>query len=157
MTIRPAVVSDAPAIASVHVRSWQAAYRGQIPDEVLDNLSVEERESMWERSIPHGGVWVALADDEIVGFACTGPSREVEGISQLYAIYFLPSSWGSGLATPLALTALGDAPDTILWVLEDNKRARRFYERLGFVVDGTRRGETFGSEVVQEIRLRRTV
>ncbi|MEU0880828.1 GNAT family N-acetyltransferase [Lentzea sp. NPDC005914] len=157
MTVRLAVVSDAPAVALVHVRSWQAAYRGKMPDEMLDNLSVADRESMWERAIPRGGVWVALDGDEIVGFACVGPAREVEGAFELYAIYFLPSAWGSGLAEPLALAALGDAPDTVVWVLEDNPRARRFYERLGFVVDGTKREEEFGSAVVQEIRYRRSV
>ncbi|WP_189255716.1 GNAT family N-acetyltransferase [Lentzea flava] len=155
MTVRLAEPADAPAVASVHVLSWQATYRGQIPDDVLDNLEVERSQAMWERAIPRGEVWVALAGDEVVGFACTGPSREVEGIFQLYAIYFLPSAWGSGLAAPLAQAALGDAPDTIVWVLEDNGRARRFYERLGFVVDGTTRDETFGSTVVKEIRYRR--
>ena len=126
-----------------------------MPDDLLDNLSVEERRSMWERAIPDGGVWVALAGDEVVGFACVGPAREVEGASQLYAIYFLQSAWGSGLAEPLALAALGDAQDTIVWVLEDNPRARRFYERLGFVEDGTTREEEFGAAMVQEIRYRR--
>jgi RimJ/RimL family protein N-acetyltransferase len=156
VTVRLAEPADAPAVASVHVKSWQTTYRGQIPDEVLDNLSVDESQAMWARAIPRGEVWVALADDEVVGFACTGPAREVEGIFQLYAIYFLPSAWGSGLAAPLAQAALGDAPDTIVWVLEDNQRARRFYERLGFTLDGTTREEEFGSAVVKELRYRRT-
>ena len=157
MTVRPAVLADAPAVASVHVRSWQVAYRGLVPDEVLDNLSVEERGSMWERAIPNGGVWVALVDDEVVGFASTGPSREADAVSQLYAIYFLPSAWGTGLAEPLALAALGDSRDTIVWVFEENKRACRFYERLGFVADGAPKAETMGDAVLNEIRYRRTV
>jgi RimJ/RimL family protein N-acetyltransferase len=157
MTVRLAELADAPAVALVHVRSWQAAYRGQIPDEVLDNLSVEDRESMWEREIPKGGVWVALADDEVVGFVAAGPSREDDAESELYAIYFLQSAWGSGLAEPLALAALGDFRDTIVWVLDENKRARRFYERLGFVADGVLKSDTIGEAVLNEVRYRRTV
>jgi hypothetical protein len=45
--VRKAKVEDAFAIASVHVRSWQVAYRGQMPDEFLDGLDVEKRTSMW--------------------------------------------------------------------------------------------------------------
>lgn len=156
MTVRLAELSDAPAVALVHVRSWQVAYRGVIPDDVLDNLSVEDRESMWEGTIPDGGVWVALVDDEVVGFAAAGPSRDADAEFELYAIYFLSSAWGSGLATPLAQAALGDSRDAIVWVLEENKRARRFYERLGFSADGVSKTQTVGEAVLNELRYRRT-
>ncbi|KJK49598.1 hypothetical protein UK23_13575 [Lentzea aerocolonigenes] len=156
MTVRLAEVSDAADVALVHVRTWQVVYRGHMPDELLDNLSVEARTSMWERLIPSGGVWVALLDGAVVGFASTGPSRDADAASELYAIYLLPSAWGSGLAEPLLTTALSGMTDTVLWVLEDNPRARRFYERLGFVVDGMTRVEEFGSSVVKEVRYRRS-
>ncbi|MET8762462.1 GNAT family N-acetyltransferase [Lentzea sp. NPDC004782] len=155
MTIRPAVLSDAAAVASVHVRSWQSAYRGLIPDEVLDNLSVDDRTAMWERVIPDGGVWVALDGDDVVGFASAGPSRDDDASFELCAIYSLPSAWGRGLAEPLARAALGDEPDVIVWVLEDNKRARRFYERLGFTADGVAKTQTVGGAVLNELRYRR--
>lgn len=154
MTIRKAVPADAPAVATVHVRSWQTAYRGLVPDSVLDGLSVEARTSMWERSIPAGNVWVALSNNEIVGFATTGPSREPDTTHELYAIYLLPSAWGSGLARPLAEAALGGLSDVGLWVFTDNPRARRFYENLGFRTDGTTREETMGGAVLSETRYR---
>ncbi|ANZ36522.1 hypothetical protein BBK82_11050 [Lentzea guizhouensis] len=156
MTIRKAVLSDAPAVAAVHVRSWQTTYRGHMPDSFLDNLSLEARLPLWQRDIPSGYVWVALADDEVVGFACAGPSHEPDAASELYAIYFLQSAQGTGLASPLAHAALEGFTDTTLWVLTDNKRARRFYERLGFVLDGTTRQETIGGAVVDEVRYRRS-
>ena len=155
MTIRKAVLSDAPAVATVHVRSWQSTYRGHMPDSYLDNLSVESRTAMWERLIPSGNVWVALADDEVVGFACVGPSREPDAASELCAIYLLSTAQGTGLAHPLARAALEGFTDIVLWVLENNYRARRFYERLGFVPDGPTRQETFGDIVINELRYRR--
>lgn len=47
MKVRGASGDDAAAIAEIHVRSWQAAYRGVLPDELLDSLSVSERETSW--------------------------------------------------------------------------------------------------------------
>lgn len=155
MTIRPAVVSDAPAVASVHVRTWQTAYRGLIPDSVLSTLSVEARTSMWERAIPSGGVWVALADDTVTGFASAGPSRD-DAAFELYAIYVLSSAWGTGLGFGLMQAALAGQRDVIVWALESNTRARRFYERLGFRTDGAARTETAGTTELEEVRYRRT-
>ncbi|WP_053731852.1 GNAT family N-acetyltransferase [Nocardia sp. NRRL S-836] len=155
MTIRKAVLADAPAIAQVHVRSWQTTYRGHLPDSFLDSLSADSRTPIWERDIPSGNVWVALADDEVVGFAYAGPARDPDATSELYAIYLLASAQGTGLAHPLAVSALEGLTDTVLWVLAGNHRARRFYERLGFVLDGSTRQETIGSAVIEEVRYRR--
>ncbi|MDX8143439.1 GNAT family N-acetyltransferase [Lentzea sp. BCCO 10_0061] len=156
VTVRPAVVADAPAVASVHVQTWQAAYRGLVPDSVLDGLSVEERTAMWERGIPRGGVWVGLVDDVVAGFVAVGPSREPDAAFEVYAIYVLPSAWGTGLGFSLARAALGDEQDVVLWVFDENPRARRFYERLGFRADGTVKTETIGGAELKEIRYRFT-
>ncbi|WP_439663087.1 GNAT family N-acetyltransferase [Lentzea sp. HUAS TT2] len=156
MTVRPATVADAPAVASVHVQTWRAAYRGLVPDSVLDELSVSARTSMWERSIPRGGVWVGLVDDVVAGFVAVGPSREPDAAFELYAIYVLPSAWGTSLGYELARAALGDEQDVVLWVFDENPRARRFYERLGFRADGTVKTETVGGAELKEIRYRFT-
>lgn len=154
MTVRLAVVADAPAIASVHVRTWQDAYRGLVPDSELDALSVEARTSMWERSIPAGGVWVGLIDDEVVGFIAVGPSREPDADFQLYAIYVLSSAWGTSVGYELAEAALAGQQDVIVWVFDENPRARRFYERFGFRADGVSKTETIAGVELKEIRYR---
>ena len=77
--IREAVPGDARAIAEIHVRSWQATYRGQLTDEYLDGLTVEDRVEQHRRSLeePHAGwtTWVADEGSGPVGFAVTGPSE----------------------------------------------------------------------------------
>lgn len=156
MTVRKAVLTDAGAIASVHVRSWQSAYRGQIPDSVLDGLSVEARTSLWESVIPRGGVWVGLVDGAVVGFASAGPSRDADTAYELYAIYALESAWGTGLGSSLATAALEGQSDVVVWVLDTNSRAISFYERLGFRPDGGVRTETMGLATLNEIRYRTT-
>lgn len=49
--IRRATPDEAPAIADLSVRAWRAAYRGIVPDEVLDQLSVERRATGWRNAI----------------------------------------------------------------------------------------------------------
>ncbi|WP_285642582.1 GNAT family N-acetyltransferase [Lentzea sp. NBRC 102530] len=156
VTVRPAVVTDAPAVAHVHVQAWKDAYRGLVPDEVLDGRSIERSTEMWERDIPHGGVWVGLAGDEVVGFACVGPSREPDAEHELYAIYVLASAYDTGLGFALASAALEGKTDVGLWVFEDNPRARRFYERFGFRTDGLVKTETIGGVALAEMRYRLT-
>lgn len=155
MAVRLAEVSDAPAVAAVQVQTWRTAYAGLMPDEVLAAQSVERRTAMWQRLIPDGGVWVALADDEVVGFAAAGPSRDADAAFELYAIYVLSSSAGKGLGFELTKAALGDEPDVIVWVLDTNVQARRFYERIGFRADGVTKSETEGGAELTEVRYRR--
>ena len=90
------------AIASVQVGSWQAAYRGLMPDEVLDGLSVERRAEVW-RSVAAGrageAVLVLEGNDGIEGFAhvCAGRDVDIDaGTGEVSSIYLLPASWGKG-------------------------------------------------------------
>lgn len=102
---------------------------------------------------------VAEDDGSIIAFASFGESRDATGEGELYAIYALPEAWGSGAATALmaaALTALRTSgfATANLWVLEDNPRAQRFYEREGWSSDGGRREGEFLGVPITEVRYR---
>jgi len=167
MDIRAAGLEDAEAIARVHVLAWQGAYRGQIPDELPDALSIERRARGWRGTLsaqPQDGQpnWVAEADAAVVGFASVGPSRDDDAsphVGELYAIYVLPEYWGRAIGRHLMETAedwLGNRFATAtLWVLESNIRTRRFYESLGWNTDGTAKDDARGSFVLRELRYRR--
>jgi len=146
---RDATPADARAIAEVHVRSWQTAYRGELPDEYLDGLSVDERTSRWTERLaePPLGVETLVAEDggRVIGFTGFGPSRDEDapaGTGEVYAIYLQPEWFGLGAGRELfarandRLRELGYARAT-LWVLATNERSRRFYERAGWAFDGT--------------------
>ncbi len=146
--VRPASPGDARAIAEVHVASWRWAYRGQLPDEVLEGLSVEEREVMWRGILADASTTVLVAErgPAIVGFASGGASTDDgagEGTGEVYAIYVAEEVASSGVGSDLftkvraAIAAAGYGEGT-LWVLESNDRARRFYERQGWGWDGSR-------------------
>ncbi|HUZ14719.1 MAG TPA: GNAT family N-acetyltransferase, partial [Gaiellaceae bacterium] len=102
---------------------------------------------------------VAEEGGVVVGFAWTGDSRDEPGKGELFAIYVVPEAWGSGAGSALmasALEALRSYSSATLWVLEDNPRARRFYEREGWSLDGGRRDEEFLGVTVAEVRYRIT-
>lgn len=164
--IREAVPKDARAIAEIHVRSWQAAYRGQLTDDYLDSLTVDGRLEQHRRSLeePRTGwvTWVADDAGALTGFAVTGPSEDAdagERTGELYAIYLDPEQVGTGLGRRLFEHALQDLRsrgfDTAtLWVLETNERARRFYEVAGWTHDGTVTSERVDCEMRPTMRYR---
>ena len=161
--LRRAVDDDAAAIARVHVRAWQLAYRGLMPDAVLGGLSVEQREHMWRQVMTgeeSAAVYVALAGPTVVGFcAVVAPSRDddaEDGVAEIAAIYVDPEVWRAGVGRTLMEVALADlgADDwrwVTLWVLAENQRARDFYARFGFEPDGAEMTHEGGGS---EVRLR---
>ena len=164
--IREAVPKDARAIAEIHVRSWRAAYRGQLTDDYLDGLTVQDRLEQHRQSLeqPRAGwvTWVADDAGTVTGFAVTGPSEDAdagERTGELYAIYLDPDQIGTGLGRRLSEHALEDLRsrgfDTAtLWVLETNERARRFYEAAGWTHDGTVTSERVDCEMRPTVRYR---
>ena len=69
------------------------------------------------------------------------PAGRAGGTGELYALYVTPDWWSAGVGRALmdsVLASLRDAGYTsaVLWVLADNARARRFYDRAGFAPDG---------------------
>ncbi len=164
-TVRPARIDDAAAMGRVHVRAWQVAYRGQMPDEYLDGLSTEDRAKMWSNALARRDdsrpTLVAIDHDEqVVGFAAVGPAADAPGTGELYAINIDPHRWGRGYGRALLATAevelasLGYS-EAVLWVLPGNMRARRFYEAAGWTTDGAERTTEVLGVVVSEIRYRR--
>jgi GNAT superfamily N-acetyltransferase len=157
LSVRRARPADAHAIGHVHVRTWQAAYRHAFPAEVLESLSTDEREGNWRDRLEEGMVaWVAEAQGRVVGFVSVGPSRTEDDTGELYAIYVLPEAWGTGAAAGL----MAEAKDwfaqegyatAMLWVLADNPRARRFYEREGWRAEGTRVDNVRGVDVEEAL------
>jgi RimJ/RimL family protein N-acetyltransferase len=160
MNVRRALLDDAGAIANVHLQTWREAYEHVFGAERLAAESIEARVAMWERILTAGlsDVFVA-ADDGVVGFVSTGDSRDADADAELFAIYVLPRAWGTGAGTGLMhagmdamrARATGDA---VLWVLEDNPRARRFYEREGWTLDGERKEDEYLGLRVAEVRYR---
>ncbi len=171
MIIRRARPVDAPAMAAVHVASWQAAYLGLVPVAVLNDLSVRSRTASWARILADGEArgsraWVAVVNGRILGFVSAGPTRDADDrrrdVGEVYAIYLAPTAWGHGLGGELLRTAEDDLCDrgnkaATIWVLAGNTRARRFYEQCGYAADGGARNEEVGPASLPSVRYRRSL
>ena len=143
---------------------WRTTYRGVVPDSHLETMNANE--AQWSKVAsgeePGTGLCVCEVDHLIVGFACYGAARppQFDYSGELYAVYFLPAMIGKFLPAMIGkghgaavlleaakgLKSLGH-DDMILWVIENNEHARRFYESFGgtliansrqsFEIDGT--------------------
>ena len=147
--VRRAANTDADAIARLHITTWQSAYRGQLPDRFLDGLNTElaNRTEFWRTHISTQAsarheTWVAEADGALRGFVDLGPGRRDDeaGSGELYALYVDPADWNQGVGGSLLAHATSrlfrEYATAILWVLASNVRARHFYERAGWALDG---------------------
>ena len=156
--IRPAEPGDAQAIADVHTRTWQAAYEHVFGAERLAAIDPAQRLGIAQNTVAAGGAAVAELRGRVVGFVAVGPSSDVDGEGELFMIYVLPEAWGTGAGR--ALMDAGKAmlrerwPAATLYVLDDNPRARRFYEREGWALDGVTKTGKFLGVPVAEVRYR---
>ncbi|GGS51189.1 N-acetyltransferase [Planobispora rosea] len=155
--VREGVRDDVEAVLRIKNATWRTAYRGLLPQDFLDGLSVTRRAvEAWRGRIGSGAQHLLVGgpagnppgetdgepDGETAGFSLYGPARD-EGIGggEVYAIYVLAGHWSTGLGLALMtrsverLRELGHR-EAGLWVLEGNTRARRFYERFGFTPSG---------------------
>lgn len=167
--IRLATVDDAPSIAEAHVASWQAAYVGQLPDDLLDGLTAEARIPGWVTvlsSPPPTAVHIAVQGPLVLGFASSTPSRDDDAESgrtgEVQGIYTRREAWDTGVGAQLMGAALENLTgagfvEATLWVLATNARAIRFYERGGWSDDGGRRHRAISGHPVDERRYRRAL
>lgn len=151
-----------PKLSELHVRSWQVAYRGIVPDAYLDAMSAERWLNRWRKRFATRTAeeFAILVDEKIVGLCLQGRERDNEGqTGEIYAFYLHPEEWGKGYAHPamrLALARLRTSgfQTATLWVLEQNARARRFYQRAGFVLDDISKQIAIGGVELSEVRYR---
>jgi GNAT superfamily N-acetyltransferase len=162
-SLRRATAADAEAIAGVHVRAWQEAYRAFLPADVLAALSVEERLVAWDQTISDAAALIVVAENNehgISGFSATFlPSRDddaTDTVCEVAALYVEPDRWRRGIGRALLRAALdkatGDGYESAtVWLFEENAAGRSFYETFGFKPDGETRVEP---DRPAEIRLR---
>ncbi|OBG69393.1 GNAT family N-acetyltransferase [Mycobacterium sp. E3305] len=162
--VRAAVPADADEVARLHVRSWRSAYRGLVADEYLDSLTPEavvDRYAFGRVGLRMPSTLVAVDGPAIRGFATAGLCRDaaLPNFGELMALYVDPAHAGAGVGTLLLgaaryrLRAIG-VTGAVLWVLDANARARRFYQRGGWRPDGACRTEHFGDEPARLVRYR---
>ncbi|MFD6433878.1 GNAT family N-acetyltransferase [Streptomyces venezuelae] len=169
--------ADIAAVSAIRVRGWQAAYAGIVPRTYLDAMTVEDDTAQRRRMLSHPRRafrdLVAIDDrGDAVGWVCFGPCRsEVSAVGptgaqmrfgEVYALYVSPELTGRGIGGRLLDETHAQLKDqgfeaSALWVLADNRRARRFYERAGYAADGATQDDVYDEVALTELRFRRVL
>ncbi|MEM9518243.1 MAG: GNAT family N-acetyltransferase [Actinomycetota bacterium] len=169
VTVRTARRSDADAMGRVHVESWQAAYVGIVSQTHLDGLDSNQRAENWREAISatpnptHGRRLVAELSGEVVGIALVVPDRSgTDATGEIPILYVHPTAWGAGVGYALLAECEAELvrrgfESGLLWVLADNERARRFYERQGWTADGGEQRDSIGGIELTEVRYRKAL
>ena len=161
MKLRIANKNDAAGVAKVHIDTWKECYKGVVPDSYLDSFDYAERTKSWEKGLCDKSQLNFVAEEiqEIIGWVTYGLNRDkrAANILEIYGIYVLPKYWGTDVGISLFNAAMNDleakTPKIVtLWVLEENIRARKFYQHNGFKLDGTTVEITIGGKKLTEVR-----
>ena len=165
MNIRPAKLSDAPDLARINVTGWQIAYRDIISSNMLGKMNLVKRTEQFRLAIKDKTEETYLIEDNgiIIGFTTMGACRDKdksEKTGEIWGIYIDSKYWKQGYGKKLAtygedlLTERG-FKEIVLWVLKDNDASRKFYEKIGFKVEGKiEKLEKYGNvEVIRYIKV----
>lgn len=163
--LRTAGPGDGAAIAALHLASQRAAYRGIVPAELIEHPDLAERTRDWEETLLAAAGPTFLLEDggRLIGFCYARPSPDADLDSHITAeisnLHVSPTRRGRGHGSVLFATARrwaeGRFRDLTLWVLQENRPARDFYEKLGMAPDGAAR--TYHGSDVRVIRYRLTL
>jgi ribosomal protein S18 acetylase RimI-like enzyme len=148
MIFRDATREDATAIAGLHAESWRSAYRGILSDDYLENEAHRERLATWQKKFSAETnkpmfVIVAEIEQQLAGFVCIFPEESTAWGSFLDNLHVAPKLTGQGIGRRLLsegarrLVLADSRSGLYFWVIEQNKKARRFYERTGAVIVGS--------------------
>ncbi|MFK7932993.1 MAG: N-acetyltransferase family protein [Saprospiraceae bacterium] len=141
LTFNTATLTDAPAIAAIHTLNWQQNYRGAFSDEYLDHQAAPERLKVWtgrlQQSADHQHIITVKENDKLIGFSCLmGNDDPIYG-TLLDNLHVGAGQKGRGLGRQLLERSLDwsfknyPQQPMYLWVLTQNEKGIRFYERLG--------------------------
>lgn len=148
---------DRMAISKIYEESWKYAYRGIVPKDYLDSIP----EGRWASGLDreNRSTLVCVDGGKLVGTSsfCGSRFEQFPGWGEVISIYLLPDYMGKGLGRLLLESVISELKklgytDIFLWVLEENLRARRFYEQFGFSSTDDCLTQTIGGKDLREVR-----
>ncbi len=147
---------DINAIGKIYEKSWKFAYNGIIPKDYIDSILGDS----WIPHFENKDMFnlVLIEDNEFIGTAsyCKSRSKEFNDFGEIVSIYLLPEHMGKGYGKLLFEATLNELiklgyKNVFLWVLEENTRARRFYEKQKFKLSDKSNYVNIGSKNLKEV------
>ena len=142
ISIRRPIPGDEQVLAYIQTESWKAAFAGILSPEELERCTdIQKEEQMYHNVFRRDGCNMAIefVDGKPHCIAAWGKNRcdLGETVGELICIHSLQNNWAKGYGSAMmeyVLTQLQQAnyESVILWVFEENIRARKFYEKHGF-------------------------
>lgn len=168
--IRPMRFEDLRRVAEIHIAAWRLAYRGILSDSRLAALDLDEQTELWESTLysrkTHTNI-VVLEDDKILGWSTFGAARDddenYKQVGEVYGLHVLPDVHRRGLGTALLSHAHRHFRDrhyreAVIWVVDENHRARSFYEQRRYTIDASPHAHKYSEWLgTQEMRYRRKI
>ena len=153
--IRKVKTGDEKVLAYIQTESWRKAFYNIISKEEMEQYAdINKAEEMYEYLLSNniGNGSILLIDDKPHCIAYWNKTREedMDGYAELICIHSLEDNWGKGYGSMMMEHILKDISaagfdKVMLWVFEENTRARRFYEKHGFIK--TDKTKMFGNSV----------
>ena len=148
---------DIMAISRIYEESWKYTYKGLIPQDYLESIP----EGRWVANLENSN-WstlVCVDNGRIEGTSsfCESRFSQFSGWAKIISIYLLPDYMGRGIGKALFDSVIVELKkmgyrNIFLGVLEENLRARKFYEKEGFIMTDAYLDDNIGGKDVREIR-----
>lgn len=143
--IRNIEEKDIPSVVDIRIDGWREAYKGIVDDNTLNSMNREERIERRKKDYKDNGFIVAELNNEVVGFCRYVDSNEfspnVSDIDcEIIALYIRPDMKYKGIGTKLFNYVVGEFKSKnkskmILWCLKDNEPSKKFYTKMGGVIE----------------------
>ena len=158
MEIRPIKPTDNKLeISRIYEESWKFAYQNILPQRYLESIPAGQWIPHLEKEEMHH--LVMIENDLFIGTAsyCKARTEDVDYCGEIVSIYLLPAYIGRGYGYNLFKAAMGELIHSgyrkiVLWVLEENQRARKFYEKAGFASASHEIEEVIGGKKLKELQ-----
>lgn len=155
INIRKVKVGDANTLAFIQTESWKSAFNRILSKEDLDkytdvNRAITLYSKLLNDNIGNGFILTINENPHCIAYWDKTRDDEMEGNAEIICIHSLCDNWGKGYGTEMMNHILSDIKNSgfskvMLWVFKENHRARKFYEKHGFVL--TEKSKEFSNAI----------
>lgn len=162
-TIERVKLGDEATLAYIQTESWKAAFKDILDSDILQRCTQIDKATVMyrrllEQNIGNGYLLKVEGTPHCIAWWDAARENDMPGYAELICIHSLQNQWQKGYGSKMMDAVLRDISDAgytkvMLWVFEDNVRARRFYEKHGFTTDGKTKPNIEPTEICYEKNL----
>jgi ribosomal protein S18 acetylase RimI-like enzyme len=144
MVIVDVTKENVTSAGEIHSLSWKKSHEAFCSKEFIEKHTAERQTDYLRQKMSKGSNIYMLIDDElpVAIISITG--------SLIEDLYVRPDCQQKGYGTTLLNSSLSKCCATpMLWILENNSAAQRFYEKNGFLLTGKRKNVTSGLDELE--------